>query len=49
MKNHYNSNRTHMTKSEVENVDEALEECHRCGESVLAVYVEDGSCHRCRE
>ena len=38
-----------MSKIEPEEVDEAVEECDSCGESVLAAYLEDGLCHQCRD
>ncbi len=30
-------------------VNTVIEECGRCGEEVLSVYIEDGLCHQCRE
>ncbi len=38
-----------MSDPEQENTDAALEECASCGESMLAVYIEDGRCHQCQE
>jgi ribosomal protein S27AE len=38
-----------MSKVKPESVDEAVKECRSCGESVLAVYLEDGLCDQCHE
>ena len=38
-----------MSNPEIENADEALKKCDSCGESVLAVYIDDERCHQCRE
>ena len=38
-----------MPTVEPKDIDEAVEECDSCGESVLEAYIEDGLCHQCRD